>query len=278
LRVGSSSHVHRICTWAPLFSRVVARACHSSARIEMHEIGLVSPIVERRQMSRPVPGIYILVPLAAAVILALVQMARLIPGIYIAILVAVAVVLAAVQEFVAYVLDLMRTPAASVDERSYPKLDRRVLVRLAAAGGAAAFLALAGMTAVHLAYPDLFKSVVMWPLNHPSSLLLAGGALYLAVFLCGVKPRQPVLLVCLALPGLVIMPLLLLMDFATSSDVMEALAGTFLVFFIQPAVWILLFIGVGQVRRLRKRGGEFTPAGLARVFLISFAYFFGTIS
>jgi hypothetical protein len=188
------------------------------------------------------------------------------------------VALAFVLEFVAYVLDLMRTSAASVDERSYPKLDRRVLIRLAAAGGAAAFLVIAGMTAVYLAYPDLLKPVVRWPLNHPSSFLLAGGALYLAALLCGVKPRQPVLLVCLTLPGLVIMPLLILMQFAMSRNIIEALAATIFIFLLQPADWMLLSIGVGQARRLRKRGGDFTPAGLARVFLISFAYFFGTFS
>ena len=178
-------------------------------------------------------------------------------------------------EFVTFVLDLMRTPAASVDERSYPKLDRRVLVRLAAAGGAAAFVVTAGITAVYVAYPDLVKPGVIWPLKHPSSLLLAGVALYLAALLCGVKPRQPVLLVCLTLPGLVAVPLLVLMDSVVSENVIEALALTIFVFLIQPAIWMLLPIAVGQGRRLRKRGGDFTPAGLTRVFLISFAYFFG---
>jgi hypothetical protein len=201
-----------------------------------------------------------------------------IPGIYIAVLVVAAVALAFVLEFVTFVLDLMRTPAASVDERSYPKLDHRVFVRLAAAGGAAAFALIAGMTAVYVAYPDLVKPVVMWPLNHPSSFLLAGVALYLVALLCGVKPRQPLLLVCLVLPGLVIMPLLMLMEFATSQRLSEALASVFLVSFIQPAAWMLLVICIGQARQLRKRGGDFTLAGLVRVFLISFAYFFGIIS
>ena len=181
-------------------------------------------------------------------------------------------------EFVAYVLDLMRTPAASVDERSYPKLDRRVLVRLAGAGGAAAVLVIAGMTVVYVAYPDLVEPVIMWPLKHPSSFLLTGGVLYVGALLCGVKPRQPVLLVCLVLPGLVIMPLLILMHFAMSNDAIEALASTIFVFLIEPAAWILLVICIGQARQLRKRGGDFTPAGLARIFLISFAYFFGIFS
>jgi hypothetical protein len=183
-----------------------------------------------------------------------------------------------VLELASYVHELMRTPAASVDERSYPKLDRRVLVRLAAAGATAAFLAIAGLTAVHVAYPDLFKPVVRWPLKHPSSLMLAGAALYPAALLCGVKPRQPVLLLCLALPGLVAMPLLVLMDSVMSENVIEALALMIFGFLIQPASWMLLAIGIGQARKLRKQGGEFTPAGLARVFLISFAYFFGMFS
>lgn len=197
-----------------------------------------------------------------------------IPGIYIAVLVPAAVVLAFVLEFVAFVLHLMRTPAASVDERSYPKLERRVLVRLAAVGGVAAF----AVTVSYVAYPDLLKPVVMRLLNYPSLLLPAGAALYIVALLCGVKPRQPVLLVSLALPGLAIMPLLTLLDFVRSNDVIEALAGVFIVFVIQPAYWILLSIGVGQARQLRKRGGDFTVGGLVRVCLITIAYVYGFIT
>jgi hypothetical protein len=170
-------------------------------------------------------------------------------------------VLALAFEFVAYVVDLIRADPASVDERTNPKLDRRVLVRLAVAGGAAAFLLIVGMTAAYVIRPDSLGSVLEWPLNHPSSLLFGGVGLYLVVLLCGIRPRQPVLLLCLTLPGLVAMPLLLLGHFALSKDAMDALAWTFFAVFIQPAAWVLLFIGVGQARRLRKQGEILRPAG-----------------
>ena len=55
----------------------------------------------------------------------------------------------------------------------------------------------------------------------------------------------------------------------------EAIALPF-VFFLQPAVWILIIIGVGQALLLRKPGRNFTPGGLVRVSLILVAYLFGT--
>jgi hypothetical protein len=202
----------------------------------------------------------------------------LIPGTYIPWLFIAIIVLAPVFEFVAYVVDLIRAEPTSVDERTNPKLDRRVLVRLGVAGGAAAFLLIVGMTAAYVIRPDSLGSVLLWPLKHPFSLLFGGVGLYLVVLLCGVRPRQPVLLLCLALPGLVAMPLLLLAYFALSQDAMEALAWAFFALFVEPAAWILLFIALGQARHLRKRGGDFTAGGLARVFFISFAYLVGIIS
>lgn len=120
-----------------------------------------------------------------------------IPWLFIAIIVLVIaiIVLAPVFEFVAYVVDLIRAEPTSVDERTNPKLDRRVLVRLGVAGGAAAFPLIVGMTAAYVIRPDSLGSVLLWPLKHPSSLLFGGVGLYLVVLLCGVRPRHRVAVV-----------------------------------------------------------------------------------
>jgi hypothetical protein len=198
-----------------------------------------------------------------------------IPGIYILILLAAAVVLAFVLEFVSFYRNAVRTPrSAAADERWWPKLDLRVLRRLAVVGGAAAVAVAVAIITGHSANPQRTSSVLAWPLNHPASLLLAGIVLCLVALLCGVKVRQAVLLFCLTLPGLVIMPLLLLPDLTKSYDIYSALL-LMIVFVFQPGVWILLFIGVGQSRLLLKPGENFTFGGLARLFLISIAYVYG---
>lgn len=191
---------------------------------------------------------------------------------YILLLLAVAVVLAFVLEF------LLGSVPESGDGTSDAKLDRGVLVRLATAGAATALVLVGGLIAAYLVNPDWGKLVGEWPLIHPSSLLLSGVAFYPIALLCGVKPRQPVLLVCLTLPGLVVMPLLLLAAIVTSNHVVATAGLVPIVFFLQPAVWILLFIAIGQTRLLRKAGGSFTAGGLVRIFLISVAYLFGTFS
>ena len=49
------------------------------------------------------------------------------------------------------------------------------------------------------------------------------------------------------------------------------------VFFLQPGVWILLFIGMMQMRLLRRREGTLTATGVVRIVLISIAYLFGIL-
>ena len=194
---------------------------------------------------------------------------------YIVLLVGAAIVLAFMLEFVAFV----RYPLGPLDadESSYPKLNRRVLLRLVAAGGAAAFLLIVGIFAAYLVDRDRASLLVAWADKHPSSLLLFGAALYLIAFACGVKFRQPVFLLCLALPGLFVVPLILAADPFVNEGIVEGIVAAVLVFFFQPATWILLFIGIGQARLVHKPGGQFTAGGLVRLLLISIAYFFGLL-
>ena len=186
---------------------------------------------------------------------------------YILLLLAAAVVLAFVLEFVTFVREPLRTPV-------FPKLDRR----LAAAGGAAAFLLVAGLIAADLISPDWGTSSVRRNLTHPYLLLVYGALFCLIALLCGAKPRQPALLLCLTLPGLVVMPLVWLSAIVTSNNVIVGAIMVPFVFFLQPAVWILMFIGIGQALLLRKPGTNLTPGGLVRISLILVAYLFGTFS
>jgi hypothetical protein len=193
----------------------------------------------------------------------------LIPGIYILLLLAAAVVLA-------FVLEVVLAPApASGDGASDQKLDRRVFRRLAVVSGAAALAVMAAIIAGYSVNREWTSWVLAWPGNHPSSLLLVGVALFLIALLCGVKPRQPELLLCLTLPGLVIMPLLLLPTILTSNRVVELTLLVSILFVLQPGILILLLIGIGQARVLHESEGNFTPGGLVRVLLISVAYLYG---
>jgi hypothetical protein len=190
-------------------------------------------------------------------------MPMLIPGIYILLLLGAGVVLA----FVLELREVLRAPAfVGRDEPPDQKLDRPgVLLRLAMLGGPPVLAALVAVIAGYSANPRLTWWVLNRLSDHPSYFLLLGAALSLVALLGGVKPRQPVLLVCLTLPGLVIMA------------IVELPIGS-IVFFFQPGVWILLFIGIGQARLLRQPEGNFTPGGLVRVLLISLAYVYGFIS
>jgi hypothetical protein len=198
-----------------------------------------------------------------------------IPAIYILLLLAAAVVLAFALEFRAAYRDAMRSLAApSGEEPSNRKPDPRLLV-LAIIGGLAALAAAAAVIVGSSLDPRQTERLLAWPLDHPSSWLLpAGVVLCLVALVCGVK-RQPVWLFCLTLPGLVIMPLMLLPHVMKSDKLAEAFLIYSFVFALQPGVWILLSIGVGQARLLRKPGGNFTPGGLVRLALISLAYFYG---
>lgn len=201
-------------------------------------------------------------------------------AISILLLMAAAVILAFVLEFVAFYRDAVLRPVfASGDEPAAEKLDRRVSFRLAVIGGMVALAAAAAIISGYSVDPQGTSLLLAWPRDHhPGSLLLVGIVLCLVAILCGVKPRQPVVLFCLTLPGLVIMPLLLLADVLNSKNVASALSGYPIDFFIQPGAWILLFIGIGQARSLRQPGGDFTVGGLVRLLLISFAYVYGFIS
>jgi hypothetical protein len=223
-------------------------------------------------MSRLIPGIYILVLLAIAGIMAFERMSKLILGIHILVLLAVAVVLAVVLEF------FLRPLGASGEETRDQKLDRRVLRRLAVVGGEIALVVLAATITGYLVDPHRTWLAVAWLINHPASLLPAGVALYLVALLCGVKPRQPVLLFCLTLPGLVIMPLLVLPTSVRWNFVAEDVLLVSFVFVLQPGVWILLLIGFGQALLLHQPVGKFNLGGLVRLFLISIAYVYGFIS
>jgi hypothetical protein len=219
---------------------------------------------------------YILLLYLAAIVLAFVLEPEMpIPGIYILIVLAASVVLAFALEFGSFYRDAVRTPvSAAVDERWWPKLDLRVLRRLAVVGGAAALAVVPAIIIGYSVDPQRTSLLRAWILDHPASLLLVGVVLCLVALLCGVKLRQAVLLFCLTLPGLVIMPLLLLPLIDDISSVL--LLAIF--FFSQPGVWILLFIGVGQSRLLRKPEGNFTFGGLVRLSLISVAYIHGFFS
>ena len=198
---------------------------------------------------------------------------------YMLLLYVAAVVLAFLLEFVAFVRDPeAKSLSASGDEIWYPKLDRRMFRRVAIAGGAVAFVLVAGLIAADLAYPDWAFSSSRRNLTHPYLLILYGAVFCLVALLCGAKPRQPVLLLCLTLPGLVVMPLVWLSAIVASSNVIGAAIMVPVVFFLQPAVWILLFIGLGQVRLLGRPGPNLTPGGLVRVSLVLAAYLFGTFS
>ena len=73
---------------------------------------------------------------------------------YMLLLYVAAVVLAFLLEFVPFYRDALRTPiSTAADQRWWPKFDRRVFRRLAVAGGAAAFLVVAGLIALDLVYP-----------------------------------------------------------------------------------------------------------------------------
>ena len=123
------------------------------------------------------------------------------------------------------------------------------------------------------------RLMVRWILDyHPSSLLLAGIVFCLVALLCGVKPRQPVLLFCLTLPGVVILPLLWLPDVVKSQNVVDAVLAGLIIFFVQPGALVLLFICIGQARQLRKPERNFTLDGLVRVGLILIAYVYGFIT
>ncbi|MBV9429124.1 MAG: hypothetical protein JO084_15510 [Bradyrhizobiaceae bacterium] len=198
-------------------------------------------------------------------------------GEYILLLLAAGVVLAFVLEFVAFYRDAVRTPiSAAADERWWPQRDRRVLLRLALVGGAAAVTFAVAMIIGYSLDPLQTKSIIRWILDfHPTSLLLAGVVFCLVALLCGVRWRQSVLLFCLTLPGLVIVPLLWLPDIMTSGAAGAMLLS--IIFFLQPGVLILLPIAVGQSRLFRRPGGGFAPGGFVRLSLISIAYVYGML-
>lgn len=193
-----------------------------------------------------------------------------IPFKYIFLLLVAGVVLALVMEFGAAIGDAM-----SGDERSDEKLDRRVLFRLALVGGAAALAVAAAIIIGYSLNPQRTQFLLASLRDNPPSLLLAGMVLCLVALLCDIKPRQPLLLVCLTLPGLVMMALLWLANIVKSNYSAEATFWVSVVFFLQPGVLILLIIASGQSRLLRKPSGKFTPGGLTRLFLIAFAYAYG---
>ena len=221
-------------------------------------------------------GMCILILLAAAVVLALVLEPEVpIRGMYILILLTVSVMLAFALEFGSFYRDAVRTSAsAAIDKRWWPKLDLRVLRRLAVVGGATALAVAAAIIIEYSVDPQRTSLFRAWTLNHPASLLLMGVVLCLVALLCGVKLRQAMLLFCLTLPGLVIMPLLLL----PLIDGINSVLLLPIFFFWQPGVWILLFIGVGQSRLLRKPEESFTFGGLVRLSLVSMAYIHGFFS
>ena len=187
------------------------------------------------------------------------------------------VVLAFVVEIVTFYRDMERTPISAVpDARWWPEPDRRVLLRLAVIGGAGALAFAAAVSVGYSLDPRRTKLLLEWPLDgHPESLLLACVVFCLVTLLSGVKPRQAVLLFCLTLPGLVIMPLLVLWHDVQSEYVAVSLLMSASIFFLQPGVWILLFIAIGQSRLLRKPEGDLTAGGFVRLMLISFSYTYG---
>jgi hypothetical protein len=195
-------------------------------------------------------------------------------GRYLILLALAIVMLAFVLEFVAYCRD---TIAESANERRWLPLDRRVMFRLAVVGGAAALAVVAALVVGYSVDPQQTSWLLAWPRDHhPASLLLAGVAFCLTALVCGVKLRQPLLLFCLTLPGVVILPLLWLPDLM-KSNVPDAALGYFLIFFLQPGALVLLIICIGQARQLRKPERNFTLGGFVRVGLISMAYVYGFV-
>jgi hypothetical protein len=195
-------------------------------------------------------------------------------GIFLLLLLIGAVVLAFVLEVVALARDVRQMRAsASVHENH----DRHVSRRLAAIVAAAAFVLVAGIIAVDLIDPDWLLSATGRRIAHPYALLFYGALFCLVAWLCGIKPTQPVLLFCLTLPGLIAFPLVGLVGGSMYNPVIVAVWVTLIAFFIQPAGWILLFIGLGQARLVNKPAGNFTMGGLVRFFLIFYAYIFGSI-
>jgi hypothetical protein len=179
-----------------------------------------------------------------------------------------------VLAFVLEIREFLHTPVpADGEETEDQKRDRRVFRRIRAVGGAAAFLFVAGVIAMDLVYPRLSNLAEI--LVHPYSLVIYGVAFFVVALLCGAKPRQPVLLVCLTLPGLVVMPLAVLADMAVSPLLVVAPFFLLFAFLVQPGLWILLCIGIGQARLLRQPAGNYTASGLARIILVLCGYVFG---
>jgi hypothetical protein len=177
---------------------------------------------------------------------------------------------------VEYCRDLI---SESANERRWLPLDRRVLFRVALVVGAVALAVAAALIAGYSLDPQRTAWLLAWPRDHhPASLLLAGVVFCLVALVCGVRLRQPLLLFCLALPGVVIMPLLWLPDVTKSKNVVDSALALAFFFFLQPGALALLFICVGQARQLRKPEGNFTLGGLVRLSLISIAYVFGFIT
>jgi hypothetical protein len=193
---------------------------------------------------------------------------------YIVLLLGAAIVLAVVLELVTFACERPQLFVTSGNQTWYPELDRRVLLRLAATGGALAVLSV-GIIAACSIDRDQASSLLEWPRHHASSLLLFGAAFYLIVLVCGVKPRQPVLLVCLVVPGLLLVPFMLAAEVFINEGIAAAIMTTVLVCMFQPAHWLLLFIGIGQARLLPTPGGDFTAGGVVRILLILVAYSFG---
>jgi len=197
-------------------------------------------------------------------------------GRYVLLLALAIVVLAFVLEFVAYCRDLI---AESANQRRWVQLDRRVMFRLAIVGGAAALAVVAAIIVGYSVDPQQTSWLLAWPRDHhPASLLLAGVVFCLVALVCGVKLRQPLLLFCLTLPGVVILPLLWLPDLVKSKNVVDEVLGFLILFPLQPGMLVLLFICIGQARQLRKPERNFTLDGLVRVGLISIAYVYGFIT
>ncbi|MBV9429123.1 MAG: hypothetical protein JO084_15505 [Bradyrhizobiaceae bacterium] len=200
------------------------------------------------------------------------------PGNYMLLLLFAGVVLAFVLELFTACRRFLRG-----DETSDAKPDRRRLFRLALVGGAAALALAAAIIIGYSVNPGETELLLAWLRGNPHSLLLAGIVFCLVALVCGVKPRQPVLLFCLALPGLVLlpllwMPLLWLPEIMNSKNVADAVFWGVIIFIFQPGVLILLIIAAGQSPLLRKAGANFNAGGLARLCLISFAYAYGLLT
>jgi hypothetical protein len=197
-------------------------------------------------------------------------------GRYLILLALAIVVLAFALEFVAYCRDLI---SESANARRWLPLDRRVLFRLTGVGGTVALAVAAAIIMGYSADPQRTSWLLAWPRDHHPSLLLLIGAMFcLVALVCGVGLRQPVLLFCLTLPGVVILPLLWLPDIVKSNHVVDAVLTFLIIFPLQPGMLVLLFICIGQARQLRKPDRNFTLDGFVRVGLISIAYVYGFIT